>query len=219
MAPILPRIRERPLLVRNTGDSIRQLGFGSYTGLGTSGQGSRWASEGQRFHGPGYGVLLVENSTGNSCKSHGFTLTYMMVKGKGSLPGQRIQGNKELVVIRNLSPIFCEILYPFLGLPVSGHSSLILVFRQPTSPYRRADRSGDGLWEVPEWPSSVAEDQCNWKGPSVLCTLCSCCCSIFCWQILKTVLVLSTSSRVARKEHVLWTLTFQCASLGVRCNY
>lgn len=77
----------------------------------------------------------------------------MMVKGKGSLPGQRIQGNKELVVIRNLSPIFCEILYSFLGLPVSGHSSLILVFRQPTSPYRRADEAGMGFGKCLNGPA------------------------------------------------------------------
>ena len=47
MTPVLPRIRERTLFVKNTGSSICQLGFGSHAVLGKPGWSSRWVSEGQ----------------------------------------------------------------------------------------------------------------------------------------------------------------------------
>lgn len=141
MTPVLPRIREMTLFVRNTDSSVCQLGVGSHTVLGKSGRAFRWASEGQGSCGPGCEVwdLLVKNSAENSCKIHGFTMAYAVVKGKETFPRQVTQCGKILGGSRKCLVPFLPESVPLPWTSVFWILFIILVFRQPACPCRRGD--------------------------------------------------------------------------------
>lgn len=141
MTPILPRIRDMTLFVRNTDRSVCQLGVGSHTILGKSGWAFWWASEGPGSRGPGCEIwaLLVKNSTENSCKIHGFTMAYAMVKGKEIFPWRVIQCNKIFGVNRKCLVHFLPESVSIPWTSVLWIFSITLGFGQPACPCRSGD--------------------------------------------------------------------------------
>lgn len=140
MTPVLPRIREMTLFVRNTDGSPCQLGFGSHTVLGKPRRVFRWASEGQ-----GSVALVVRSETpqwGTLQKilgTHGFAMTYAMVKGKEMFSRQVIQWNK---VFGGNRKCLVHFLWDCVAPPWTlafWILVIILEFRQPACPCGRGD--------------------------------------------------------------------------------